>query len=273
MAELPEIAKITHQMNDELRSRVIDEVIILQEKCTNVSVEELKCRIKKAVIEKVYYKGKWIIIAFTNGENILLSLGMGADVLYYLDEKDSSDKFQIKVIFKDNSCFTIRYWWFGKFLIVSDKELCDEKNTKDIAITPFDKEFTYEYFKGILGGKKTQIKAFLLDQKNVGGIGNMYMHDILFMAKIHPQSKINELTEEEIKCLYDSILYILNTSFNKGSFNYEMDFYGQKGNYKVEDFLIGYKENQDCPICQNPIKLIKTGSTSSFICDSCQKKD
>jgi formamidopyrimidine-DNA glycosylase len=71
--------------------------------------------------------------------------------------------------------------------------------------------------------KKTQIKAFLMNQKNVGGIGNMYMHDILFKAHIHPQKKISDMSVEEIKLLYSTITEILNLSREKGAFAYESD--------------------------------------------------
>lgn len=109
-----------------------------------------------------------------------------------------------------------------------DDELESEPNTKDIAIDPFDERFTFDYFSSLLKGRKTQIKAFLMNQKNVSGIGNMYMHDILFKAGLHPQKKISDMDEAEIKQLYVSITGILNLSREKGAFAYESDFFGQK---------------------------------------------
>ena len=135
---------------------------------------------------------------------------------------------------------------------------------------PFDEKFTPEYFASLLLGKKTQIKAFLMNQKNVGGIGNMYMHDILFKAGLHPQKKISDMSSDDIHRLYDSMQAILGNSRAKGSFSYEKDFFGQGGEFTVEDFLVGYKENQPCPVCGDVIVQIKTGSTSSFICPACQ---
>ena len=110
-----------------------------------------------------------------------------------------------------------------------------------------------------------------MDQKNIGGIGNMYMHDILFSAKLHPKKKISEINENEIKLLYDSMMKVLNLSREKGSFAYENDFFGQKGEFTEQYFLVGYRENQPCPVCSENIILIKTGSTSTFICPDCQK--
>lgn len=271
MAELPEITKLATQMKNSLQGKTLATITLLQEKCANIPESQFQGRTAGAKIVDVYHKGKWIITNLDNGENILLSLGMGADILYFEKEESLPEKYQIKVLFADGSGYTARFWWFGKFLLVSDHELAGEPSTKDIAIDPFDEKFTPEYFAALLKGKKTQIKAFLMNQKNIGGIGNMYMHDILFKAGLHPQKKIPDMNIEDIKRLYDSIFAVLNLSREKGSFSYENDFFGQKGGYSIDDFIIGYKENQPCPICSESIIQIKTGSTSSFICTACQK--
>lgn len=272
MAELPEIAKLSGQMRDVLCGKTIQNLTLLQEKCANIPSDEFQKRITGARIDDIRNRGKWIITTLNNGENILLSLGMGADILFFDNEKNETDKYQIKVLFSDGSGYTARFWWFGKFLLVSDGELASEPNTKDIAIDPFDKKFTLDYFSSLLKGKKTQIKAFLMNQKNVGGIGNMYMHDILFKAHLHPQKKISDMSGEEIKLLYSTITELLNLSQEKGAFAYESDFFGQKGGFTMDYFLVGYKENQPCPVCGETIVSIKTGSTSTFICPACQKK-
>lgn len=271
MAELPEIAKLTGQMRDTLCGKTIQAITLLQEKCANIPPDEFQKRTVGARIEDVRNRGKWIITGLHNGENILLSLGMGADILYFDNEENEADKYQVKVIFSDGSGYTARFWWFGKFLLVSDEELASEPNTKDIAIDPFDERFTLDYFSSLLKGKRTQIKSFLMNQKNVGGIGNMYMHDILFKARLHPQKKISDMDRDEIILLYNSIKDILNLSREKGTFAYESDFFGQKGGYTMDYFLVGYKENQPCPVCGETIVSIKTGSTTTFICPACQK--
>jgi formamidopyrimidine-DNA glycosylase len=270
MAELPEICKLAGQMRDTLRGKAIRSITLLQEKCSNLPEGGLQKRAVGARIKNVRNKGKWIITDLDNGENILLSLGMGADVLYFDKDVNQAGKYQAKVVFSDGSGYTIRFWWFGKFLLVSDEELASEPNTKDIGIDPFDERFTLDYFKSLLKGKKTQVKAFLLDQTNVSGIGNMYMHDILFKARLHPKRKISDMDQGDIKRLYDSILEVLNFSREKGTFAYEKDFFGNNGGYTTEHFLVGYKENKPYPACGETIVTIKTGSTTSFICPSCQ---
>ena len=269
MAELPEIAKLTTQMHHALQGKTIESITLLQEKCANIPAIDFQMRIAGTQVTHITHKGKWIITALNNGEHILLSLGMGADILYFENEKGEPEKYQIKLLFTDGSGYTARFWWFGKFLLTND--LSTEPNTRDIAPDPFDPQFTPTYFQSLLKGKKTQIKAFLLNQKNIGGIGNMYMHDILFKSRLHPQRKISDLNEGEIQHLYDSIFELMNLSKQKGAFEHENDFHGQKGGYTMDYFLVGYKENQPCPTCGTTIIQMKTGSTTSFLCPACQK--
>ena len=270
MAELPEITRLAAQMNETLSGKTIAQILLLQERCTNIPLTELETRLVGRTVKRVYHKGKWILTQLDGSENILLSLGMGADVFYFVADAADPEKYQVKLLFEDKTGYTIRFWWFGKYLIASDDELPTENNTKGIAIDPYDERFTTEYFENLLSGKKTAVKTFLMDQKKVGGIGNMYMHDILFRAGVHPQTKISELPAAKIQALYDGIRDTLFLSREKGAFFYESDFFGNKGKYGMDDFLVGYKEGQPCPTCGTPIELIKTGSTSSYICPKCQ---
>jgi formamidopyrimidine-DNA glycosylase len=119
-------------------------------------------------------------------------------------------------------------------------------------------------------GQKAGVKAFLLDQKNIAGIGNAYIHDILFMARLHPLRSLASLSETEVERLAHAIHGSLQSSIAKGGAFYEVGLHGEKGGFSMEDILIGYKEGQACPLCGTTIVKIKTGSTSSYICPNCQ---
>ena len=160
MAELPEIVKLAGQIEDTLRGKSVKTITLLQEKCTNIPPDQFQKRIEGAKIAETRNKGKWIITSLDNGENFLLSLGMGADILFFENEKNEPDKYQVKVLFTDGSGYTVRFWWFGKFLLVSDQDLVSEPNIKDIAIDPFDERFTLEYFTSLLKGKKRRPRHF-----------------------------------------------------------------------------------------------------------------
>jgi formamidopyrimidine-DNA glycosylase len=129
-----------------------------------------------------------------------------------------------------------------------------------------------EELKQMVAGRRGGIKSFLLDQTKIAGIGNAYIHDILFLAGLHPLRKIDTLSAEDITRLAKAIYDGLQPSVDKGGAFYEVGLSGERGGFTGEDILIGYKEDEHCPICGTKIKKIKTGSTSSFICPECQKR-
>jgi formamidopyrimidine-DNA glycosylase len=154
--------------------------------------------------------------------------------------------------------------------LLPETDLAKHKQTAKLGISPLSEEFTLEHFRKSLGNRKAGIKSFLVNQKNIAGIGNVYIQDILFKAGLHPNRKISTLSEEEIDDLYNAIQNILSHSVQLGGLAYETDFYGQKGKLTMDEFLVGYKTGEPCPTCKTPIEKIKTGNTSSYICPRCQ---
>jgi len=139
-----------------------------------------------------------------------------------------------------------------------------------LGIDAYDKEkFTLDRFIELLNNRKGTIKSFLLNQKNIAGIGNVYIQDILFMAKLHPQRKISEIALNEKKKLFNVIKHNLAKAIECRGLAYEKDIYNKPGQMKT--FLIGYAEGKPCPECKTKIQKIKTGNTSSYICPTCQK--
>lgn len=269
MAELPEIMILSRQMNDELKAKKFESVDVIQEKCINMETDDFKKQIRGKSIEKVYNKGKWIFFKLSEGYNLLLNLGMGADILHYSEGK-FGDEYQCRFNLSDNSGFTCKFWWFGHVELLKDNKLGEHKPTKDIAISPLDPEFTPDYFKKICKGR-SGVKNLILNQRKIGGIGNVYIHDILFRAKIHPQIPVNTLDKSQLDNLYKIMEENLQKSLDEGGLIYEKDFYGKSEGFSREDFIIAYKEGKKCPDCSANIEKIKTGSTSSYICPDCQK--
>jgi formamidopyrimidine-DNA glycosylase len=270
MPELPEITVVARQMNKEMRGKKIGDIEAKQPKNLNMPVKEFVKIAKGKTVNNVSSKGKWIFIKLDPAYYLLINRGMNADVLYFTPNRKLPEKYQFKLTFADKTGFTIQFQWFGYVHLVPKKNLNKHKLTAQLGISPTDKEFTLEHFKNLLANKKGGIKSFLIDQKNLAGIGNVYIQDILFQAKLHPNRKISTLSEKEISKLYKAIQDVLNHSIQLGGLTYEKDFYGQKGKFTIDEFLVGYKPGKPCPTCKTPIEKIKTGSTASYICPKCQ---
>jgi len=270
MPELPEITVISRQMNKEIRGKRIQDIEAKQPKNLNISVAQFVKTAKSKVVTNVSSKGKWIFIKLDPAYYMLINRGMNADLLYFTPNQKLPPKYQFKLTFADKTGFTIHFQWFGYIHLIPEKDLTKHKLTGRLGISPTDAKFTREHFKKLLANRKARIKNFLLNQKNVAGIGNVYIQDILFKAKLHPNRKISTLSEKEITNLYNAIQTTLNHSIQLGGLAYEKDFYGQKGKLTINEFLVGYKTGKPCPACKTSIIKIKTGSTSSYICPKCQ---
>jgi formamidopyrimidine-DNA glycosylase len=270
LPELPEITVIARQMNKETAGKRVADIEARQPKNLNMPVQEFVKTAKGKTINNVSSKGKWIFIKLDPAYYMLINRGMNADLLHFTPNQKLPEKYHFKLTFTDKTGFTIQFQWFGYIHLVPEKNLNKHKLTAQLGISSIDKEFTLEHFKNLLANKKAGIKSFLIDQKNVAGIGNVYIQDILFKAKLHPNRKILTLSEKEINALYNAIQSILNRSIQLGGLAYEKDFYGQKGKLTINEFLVGYKTGKPCPTCKTPIEKIKTGSTSSYVCPKCQ---
>jgi formamidopyrimidine-DNA glycosylase len=268
--ELPEITILASQMMRELSGKRVSEVEVMNPKCLNMPLEQFYTSVVGRTIESVRARGKWIFISLDDHNVLLFNSGMGADVTYNERGSRLTEKYHIRIGLEDGTAFTIRVWWFCYLHLLNAASLGEHKLTAGMALTPLDAGFTLDHFKQLLTGKRGNVKSFLLNQRNVAGIGNVYIQDILFDARVHPMRTVSSLTDAEIDALHRSMRAVLSESIRMGGLAYEKDFYGKRGGYGKEQFKVAYKPGELCPICKKPVQKIRTGSTSSFICPSCQ---
>lgn len=266
MPELPEVTARAKEMHTALVSKTIHQVVVLQPKCLNVPPEEFAAALAGAQIQAVTHRGKWIFVETSQGW-LLLNLGMGGEILLVTPES-LPEKRRLVIAFTDGTDLSINFWWFGYAHYVAPGELDSHAPTAKLGPNALDLDL--DGWRQLLAGQRKGIKALLLDQSQVAGIGNAYVHDILFLARLHPLRKANTLSEAEIEALAHAVRAGLQPSIDKGGAFYEPNLYGEKGGFTFDEILVGYREGQPCPVCSTPIQKIKTGGTSSFICPQCQ---
>lgn len=266
MPEIPEIASRAKEMDEALAGKIIEYIEVKQPKCLNLPTDELNSKMARARIGSVGYHGKWLQMQTDRGW-ILINLGMGGEVLL-VDRSHLPAKYRLIVDFSDHSCLAVNFWWFGYFHYAALDQL--QSHTMTAKLGPNVLDLSEAEFLSLLKAQKGKVKAVLLAQTTVAGIGNAYIHDILFLARLHPLRPVASLTDMEYHQLYEGIRTGLIPSLEKHGAFYESDLFGKKGGFLMEDVLIGYREGQPCPVCKTPIQKIKTGGTSSFICPTCQ---
>jgi formamidopyrimidine-DNA glycosylase len=298
LAELPELTILSRQMHAELAGKAIAEVETPQPKCLNVTPQEFAAGVVGRTVGRVELVGKWIALrlsgtAVTNGTavdatanadaasvaaplpgaSLLLNVGMGADVRHFGAGTPAPAKYQFRLVLDDGSGFTARFWWFGYVHLVGavGAEAAAPHPTGRIGPLALAPEVTLPWFAAMVrGAGRRNVKDVLLDQHNISGIGNAYMHDILWHGRTHPRRRAGDLSDGEIRTLYDGMHYVLRRATELGG--WERDFYGAGGNMDsgVALTFIGYAQGKPCPRCGTTIEKIKTGSTAAYICPACQ---
>jgi formamidopyrimidine-DNA glycosylase len=159
---------------------------------------------------------------------------------------------------------------FGWIKVVKKDEVMQMPFFKEMGPEPL-KDLTLKIFTEIISKSNLAIKVLLMDQKKIGGIGNIYANDALFKAKIDPQRKAKTLSEKEIKVLHEAIYFVLKKSLEYGGSSDEnfVNALGQEGNYQKHALVYG-KEGEKCGICSGIIQKIKLGGRGTYFCPNCQ---
>lgn len=159
---------------------------------------------------------------------------------------------------------------FGWIKVVRKDEVMQIPFFKEMGPEPL-KDLTLEKFADIISKSNLVIKVLLMDQKKIGGIGNIYANDALFEAGIDPRQKAKSLTDVEARKLYDSILKVLQKSLDYGGSSDEnfVNALGQEGDYQKHALVYG-REGEKCP-CGGVIQKIQLGGRGTYFCEECQK--
>lgn len=281
MPELPEVETIKLGLQKYLIGKEIEDVEIRIPKLFVGSISQ----IIGAKITGLKRIGKSLIIELNNDFVLAIHLKMTGQVVFQddstkniiLSPKVGGDKLPSKfthIIFKLNGNSYLYYndlRQFGWIKVIRKDELMNVPFFKNMGPEPF-KDLTLGKFNEILNNNKTTIKTLLMDQKKIGGIGNIYANDALFKAGIDPRRSVKQITSKEITRLYDAINFVLKKSLEYGGSSDEnfVNSLGQEGNYQKHALVYG-KEKEKCNVCGQFIQKIKLGGRGTYFCPRCQR--
>ena len=267
MPELPEMRIIAEQMARTLRGKEIRAVSIFQPKCLNRPEADYHRVLPGKRVRQVRPLGKWVEIDLTDAARLLISLGMGGELCSLEQGQSPPEKTRVLTTFTDGTGFFMTLWWFWYIHLVLDGE--DHAMTDSLGPDPL--ELSAQEFRALLNRRRGSVKSLLLNQKLLRGIGNFYIQEILFKARLHPFHPVPSLSAADANRLHKAIQDVLTESIRLGSSSYEPDFFGRKGSYGLNRLSFAYQEGATCPRCGTAAKKIKTGATTQYICPTCQK--
>ncbi|MEA1939073.1 MAG: bifunctional DNA-formamidopyrimidine glycosylase/DNA-(apurinic or apyrimidinic site) lyase [Candidatus Caldatribacteriota bacterium] len=283
MPELPEVETIKRGLENKIKGKEIKNVkVSIPKLIKEPSLVEFVEKIKDRIIKKVTRRGKYIITYLDSKEKLVIHLGM-TGLLIYPYNKDNEEIMSGKIKskhnhiifnFTDNSQLVFNDMRrFSKVYLVSDIDKI--KGLSELGFEPLDNYFTEEAFIQILNKKKRgKIKPFLMNQKFITGLGNIYANEVLYRSGIHPLRFISSFNKEEIKKLYQQIRVVLSEAIKlRGSTVADEAYYdtdGRKGEF-VKKLQVYGRKGKPCIKCGSIIEVIRINGRSSFICPHCQK--
>jgi len=267
MPELPEVETIKNELAPRVVGQSFSEVTFFDARLVcGGSAKEVRRGLIGQKVESLERRGKYLIFHLSNGRSLIMHLRMTGSLLLNPNEVDR----YARAVFHFSS---------GHRLVFSDRRrlgvvwLGDDARAVvgKLGPEPLNENFTSDILGQRLSRHHIPVKAALLDQCIVAGIGNMYADEALFAARIHPLRKADALPPEEVRTLHNCIYRVLMTAIgNKGA---SVDTYvrpeGELGTAHF-DFKVAHRRDEPCPVCGSTIERVPVQNRGSYFCPGCQ---
>jgi formamidopyrimidine-DNA glycosylase len=275
MFELPEIIHLAEQ----LRGTIVGRRVVRVEVATpcpkflflSPDMPAFQGALVERRIEDVTPRGRWIFCALDDGQTLLFG-EFGGRLLFHPAGSPVPAKRHWVAEFDDGAKLTLAIQMWGFLGVLTEAEIAQHPYAGTLAFTPLDASFTEAAFLERLdrhaAGENKPIKAFLTHSPNVAGIGNGYLQDILFRARLNPKRKVSSLSPDERSALYDALRQTLREAVDLGGRDSERDLFDRPGGYTP--LLDGRAAGRPCPTCGTPIAKIQYLGGSCYVCPRCQ---
>lgn len=282
MPELPEVETIRRDLLAKVTTKKIQAVEIFQAKSVKNEADFFVSSLVKNSIKNIDRIGKIIIFSLQDPNLFLLiHLKMTGKLLYTKNDSkvggghtltSNPKKFpRVNITFEDSSTLTFEDMRrFGYLKLVEESEL--QKIKSKFGIEPLTPNFTFESFEKIFQGRRAPLKALLLNQERISGLGNIYVDEVSFEAKVHPGRSAETLNSSEIRALFEACESIIEKAIeHRGTTFYSyVDATGKKGNY-FQLLRVYKRQNSPCSRCGTLIQKVRLAGRGTHFCPTCQK--
>ena len=273
MPELPEVEQVKNSLKKYILNKQIQQVTTYVERLIKYPApEEFASRLQGRTIVDLQRKGKYLIFTLDNSESVIIHLRMTGALIYQEQTIPAVAKARLMFTLNKGVLYYLDTRTLGTLHLVKAEEMKMLKGLVNLGKEPIDGDFNPAYLENIFKNKKRLIKAALLDQSIIAGLGNIYVDEALAKSKIHPKRLTNSLSRDEIKQLVINIKTIITQAIaNHGTtFRDYKDADGAAGNN--QKFLLVYgRTGQPCTFCGLALSYAKIAGRGTVFCESCQK--
>jgi formamidopyrimidine-DNA glycosylase len=274
MPELPEVETIRRQLAPFLEGRRLEGMEILDARwCEPADPRALEDAVAGRVIEQVGRRGKYLILSLEDDVHLVMHLRMTGNLLLG-DGGEPPKHLRVRFTLEggDQLYFVdVRRFGTGDVLLGSDA--LAEYFSSRLGVEPLSPDFTAEALRAQAKGRKQPVKAFLLTQERIAGVGNIYADEALFRARIHPLRQVGGLKRSQIEELRDAVVATLEAGIDAKGATID-DFRhsdGAEGSFQ-DRFLVHLREGEPCVRCGTTIKKLRAAGRGTYVCEHCQPK-
>jgi formamidopyrimidine-DNA glycosylase len=276
MPELPEVETIRRQLAPHLQGRRIERADVLDARWSEPAAPaELADAVEGREVLSVGRRGKYFDVELEGEVHLLMHLRMTGNLLLIPADGDPGGQPYVRVRFGLDDGSTVLFAdprRFGTGLALLGDDARDEYFSTRLGVEPLSPDFTPEALRALAKGRRSPVKAFLLAQERIAGVGNIYADEALFRARIHPLRPVGTLRRAQVEALHGAVVESLEAGIDARGASID-DFRhtdGARGSFQ-DRFLVHRREGEPCPRCGTTIVKLRAAGRGTYICPRCQR--
>jgi formamidopyrimidine-DNA glycosylase len=273
MPELPEVETIRRQLAPLVEGKTLEHIEIIDPRWSRpLAPTELAAALEGRRIEGLGRRGKYFVWSLQGEVYLVQHLRMTGALLW--EPKPEPAGVRVRIQLRPRHRLVIvdpRRFGTGELLLGADA--LEAFFSARLGLEPFDERFTAEHLRGLARGRRTPIKALLLDQRILAGVGNIYADEALFRARVHPLRQAGSLTAGQHRDLRAAVIDALQAGIDARGASID-DFRhvdGVRGSFQ-DQFLVHRREGEPCGRCGGPIVKMAVAGRGTYVCERCQPR-
>ncbi len=276
MPELPEVETIRRQLAPRLEGRVLERLEVLDPRwCEPAAPREVEDAVRGRTIEGLERRGKYLDLRLVEEVSLVMHLRMTGNLLL-VPASEPSERPHLRARVRIDSgdrllfCDARR---FGTGVVLLGDRPREAYFERRLGVEPLGAGFTPDSLRAIAAGRRAPVKAFLLTQERIAGVGNIYADEALFRARIHPLRSVGSLRRGQLAELRDAVVASLQAGIDARGATIDdfRDADGARGSFQ-DRFLVHRREDEPCPRCGRPIRKIRAAGRGTYVCERCQPR-
>jgi formamidopyrimidine-DNA glycosylase len=282
MPELPEVETIRRQLAPQVEGRVLERLEVLDARwCDPAAPAEVEDAVRGRPVERLSRRGKYLIFELADEVHLVMHLRMTGNLLLVPPREDVAGRPHlrarlelgmregiegVRVLFIDQRRF-------GTGIVLLGDSARDDYFAARLGVEPLGPDFTAEALRALARKRTAPVKAFLLTQERVAGVGNIYADEALFRARIHPLRPVGTLRKAQLEALRDAVVESLEAGIDARGASID-DFRhtdGARGSFQ-DRFLVHRREGEPCPRCATAIVKLRAAGRGTYVCPRCQRR-